>query len=90
MTMDEVLDAHRSNRVSGHPSQSDRISLLFQLLEMFGAGTACIVCPVERIVYEGKSHELATMSKGKVSLTTRNERAKVRLSRSANHQSISR
>ena len=32
---------------------------------MFGAGTACIVCPVERIVYEGKSLDLATMSKGK-------------------------
>ena len=37
---------------------------LFQLLEMFGAGTAAIVCPVERIVYEGKSYNLATMDKG--------------------------
>jgi hypothetical protein len=34
------------------------------LLEIFGAGTACIVCPVERIVYEGKSYGLATMNKG--------------------------
>ena len=32
---------------------------------MFGAGTACIVCPVERIVYEGKSYNLATMDKGR-------------------------
>ncbi len=31
---------------------------------MFGAGTACIVCPVERIVYEGKNYDLATMNKG--------------------------
>ncbi len=31
---------------------------------MFGAGTACIVCPVERILYEGKSYDLATMNKG--------------------------
>jgi hypothetical protein len=31
---------------------------------MFGAGTAAIVCPVERIVYEGKSYNLATMDKG--------------------------
>ena len=76
--MDEVLDAHRSNRVGGHSSRSDRISSLSlrQLLEMFGAGTACIVCPVERIVYEGKTHDLATMSKGNVSLT--NERTNER------------
>jgi hypothetical protein len=31
---------------------------------MFGAGTAAIVCPVERIVYEGKSYDLPTMDKG--------------------------
>jgi hypothetical protein len=31
---------------------------------MFGAGTAAIVCPVERIMYEGKSYDLATMNKG--------------------------
>ncbi len=31
---------------------------------MFGAGTAAIVCPVERIVYEGKSYHLATMDNG--------------------------
>lgn len=48
ITMDELLEAQQENR----------------LLEMFGAGTACIVCPVERIVYEGKSYNLATMDKG--------------------------
>lgn len=31
---------------------------------MFGAGTAAIVCPVERIVYEKKEYNLATMNKG--------------------------
>ncbi|CAF4134665.1 unnamed protein product, partial [Rotaria sordida] len=54
ITMDELLEAHRENR----------------LLEMFGAGTACIVCPVERIIYEGKEYNLATMNKG-APLTTR-------------------
>lgn len=48
ITMEELLDAHHDNR----------------LLEMFGAGTACIVCPVERIVYEGKEYKLKTMDKG--------------------------
>jgi len=48
ITMDELLEAQKDNR----------------LLEMFGAGTACIVCPVERILYEGKSYNLATMDKG--------------------------
>ncbi|CAF0819394.1 unnamed protein product [Adineta ricciae] len=48
ITIDELLEAQQDNR----------------LLEMFGAGTAAIVCPVERIVYEGKSYNLATMNKG--------------------------
>jgi len=48
ITMDELIETHQENR----------------LLEMFGAGTACIVCPVERIVYEGKTYDLATMNKG--------------------------
>lgn len=26
----------------------------FQIKEMFGAGTACVVCPVNRILYEGQ------------------------------------
>ena len=58
-----------------------------QLLEMFGAGTAAIVCPVERIVYEGKSYDLATMNKGmlfRVQL-----RYSIYLSRRSNHKPIS-
>lgn len=52
--MDELLEAHHDNR----------------LLEMFGAGTACIVCPVERIIYDDKTYDLATMNK-RAPLTTR-------------------
>ena len=36
----------------------------FQLKEVFGAGTACVVCPVEGLVYKGKRLEIPTMSEG--------------------------
>jgi len=32
-----------------------------RLLELFGAGTACVVCPIERILYGGKQLEIPTM-----------------------------
>ncbi|XP_064603026.1 branched-chain-amino-acid aminotransferase, cytosolic-like isoform X2 [Liolophura sinensis] len=32
--------------------------------ELFGAGTACVVCPVEKILHEGKMLEIPTMSEG--------------------------
>jgi len=32
-----------------------------RLLELFGAGTACIVCPIERILYDGTELEIPTM-----------------------------
>lgn len=32
--------------------------LFLQLLEVFGAGTACVVCPVARILYQGQNVEL--------------------------------
>lgn len=35
-----------------------------RVLEMFGAGTACIVCPVEKIIYEGETLSVPTMSAG--------------------------
>lgn len=38
--------------------------------EVFGAGTACVVCPVERILYEGKNLHIPTMDNNAV-LTTR-------------------
>ncbi|CAF1523149.1 unnamed protein product, partial [Didymodactylos carnosus] len=54
MSMHELVEAYDQNRV----------------LEMFGAGTACIVCPIERIVYEGKNLNIPTMKNG-APLTTR-------------------
>lgn len=36
-----------------------------RVLEMFGAGTACIVCPVERIQYQGDDLHIPTMEQGK-------------------------
>ena len=35
--------------------------LSLQLLEFFGAGTACIVCPVQRISYLGKDYHIPTV-----------------------------
>jgi branched-chain amino acid aminotransferase len=32
-----------------------------RLHEVFGAGTACVVCPVESILYEGQKLEIPTM-----------------------------
>jgi len=32
-----------------------------RLLELFGAGTACVVCPIERIIYDGSVLEIPTM-----------------------------
>lgn len=32
-----------------------------QLLEMFGAGTACVVSPIERINYMGSDYLIPTM-----------------------------
>ncbi|GAB6019460.1 hypothetical protein CHUAL_001038 [Chamberlinius hualienensis] len=46
ITMSEVVQAHQENR----------------LLEIFGAGTACIVCPVKSIHYLGNDYEVPTMN----------------------------
>ncbi len=32
--------------------KSSNYSLFFQVKELFGAGTACVVCPVDKILYE--------------------------------------
>lgn len=32
--------------------------------EIFGAGTACIVCPVKEIIYEGRCYQIPTMEEG--------------------------
>ena len=36
-----------------------------RVLEMFGAGTACIVCPVERVQYMGEDLHIPTMEQEK-------------------------
>uniref|UniRef100_A0A8B9GHN6 Branched-chain-amino-acid aminotransferase n=1 Tax=Amazona collaria TaxID=241587 RepID=A0A8B9GHN6_9PSIT len=38
--------------------------------EMFGAGTACVVCPISKILYKGKHLQIPTMENGP-QLTTR-------------------
>ncbi|XP_065835628.1 branched-chain-amino-acid aminotransferase-like [Oscarella lobularis] len=35
-----------------------------RLMEMFGAGTACVVCPVDRILYNEKNYHIPTMDNG--------------------------
>ncbi|XP_007441991.2 branched-chain-amino-acid aminotransferase, mitochondrial-like, partial [Python bivittatus] len=32
--------------------------------EVFGSGTACVVCPVDRILYQGKNYHIPTMENG--------------------------
>ncbi|KAJ7390998.1 branched-chain-amino-acid aminotransferase [Desmophyllum pertusum] len=44
-TMEDVIKASQDNRIK----------------EMFGAGTACVVCPVNRILYEGQNIMIPTM-----------------------------
>ncbi|XP_074553445.1 branched-chain-amino-acid aminotransferase, mitochondrial [Halichoeres trimaculatus] len=35
-----------------------------RILEVFGAGTACVVCPVGSLLYKGKTFEIPTMHNG--------------------------
>ncbi|XP_062337161.1 branched-chain-amino-acid aminotransferase, mitochondrial [Osmerus eperlanus] len=35
-----------------------------QVLEVFGAGTACVVCPVGSLLYKGKTYHIPTMQNG--------------------------
>ncbi|KAM9393237.1 branched-chain-amino-acid aminotransferase, cytosolic-like [Pholidichthys leucotaenia] len=35
-----------------------------RLIEVFGAGTACVVCPVGKILYKGKMYEVPISAKG--------------------------
>ncbi|NXT55873.1 BCAT1 protein, partial [Pluvianellus socialis] len=54
ITMSDLTAALEENRVK----------------EMFGAGTACIVCPISKILYKGKHLHIPTMENGP-QLTTR-------------------
>uniref|UniRef100_A0AAY4D4X2 Branched-chain-amino-acid aminotransferase n=2 Tax=Denticeps clupeoides TaxID=299321 RepID=A0AAY4D4X2_9TELE len=48
IAMKELLDALADGRV----------------LEVFGAGTACVVCPVGSLLYQGKTYQIPTMQNG--------------------------
>ena len=37
-----------------------------QVKEVFGSGTACIVCPVEKIMYLGEQLDIPTMKDAKI------------------------
>ncbi|XP_076708846.1 branched-chain-amino-acid aminotransferase, cytosolic isoform X6 [Callospermophilus lateralis] len=54
LTMDDLITALEGNRVR----------------EMFGSGTACVVCPVSDILYKGETIHIPTMENGP-KLTTR-------------------
>ena len=38
--------------------------LSWQVLEMFGAGTACVICPIEHILYMDQDLFIPTMENG--------------------------
>ncbi|XP_061445939.1 branched-chain-amino-acid aminotransferase, mitochondrial isoform X2 [Rhineura floridana] len=48
ITMAELIKGLEENRVK----------------EVFGSGTACVVCPVNRILYQGKNYHIPTMENG--------------------------
>lgn len=48
LTMDDLTTALKENRVK----------------EMFGSGTACVVCPVSDILYKGQMLHIPTMENG--------------------------
>ncbi|XP_077024336.1 branched-chain-amino-acid aminotransferase, cytosolic [Tamandua tetradactyla] len=48
LTMDDLTAALEGNRVR----------------EMFGSGTACVVCPVSKVLYEGETIHIPTMENG--------------------------
>uniref|UniRef100_A0A6J0TJD2 Branched-chain-amino-acid aminotransferase n=2 Tax=Pogona vitticeps TaxID=103695 RepID=A0A6J0TJD2_9SAUR len=50
VTMAELIKGLEENRVK----------------EVFGSGTACVVCPVNRILYQGKNYHIPTMENGPV------------------------
>ncbi|XP_016119275.1 branched-chain-amino-acid aminotransferase, cytosolic-like [Sinocyclocheilus grahami] len=35
-----------------------------RILEVFGSGTACVVCPVGSLLYRGQTYQIPTMKNG--------------------------
>lgn len=67
ITMEQICKLIKEERVSHYLIDffchrfAITIAFLFQLLEMFGSGTACIVSPIERISYLGTDLQIPTM-----------------------------
>lgn len=70
VTRQSILDMTRQwsdIKVSERPiTMKETLSLLKnnQLIECFGAGTACIVCPIDSILYKDTNYEIPTMTSG--------------------------
>ncbi|CAF0721053.1 unnamed protein product [Brachionus calyciflorus] len=70
VTRQSILDlARREGKIKVSEreiSMKETLSLLEngRLLEAFGSGTACVVCPIEGFLYNDKKFAIPTMSKG--------------------------
>lgn len=70
VTRQSILDlARKSGKIKvteRYISMKECVSLVEnnRLIEMFGAGTACVVCPIERINFAGRDYEIPTMKSG--------------------------
>ena len=42
-----------------------------QLIELFGAGTACVVCPISRLLYQGRDIHIPVPAEGADSVSRR-------------------
>jgi len=72
VTRQSILDMTREwsdIKVSERPiTMKETLSLLKnnQLIECFGAGTACVVCPIDNILYKDTKYAIPTMTSGGV------------------------
>lgn len=72
ISMKEIIKHSENDRVNKfltafcfvHKIDTRCLLLNLKLCEMFGAGTACVVCPVERVSYKGKNYQIPTMREG--------------------------
>ena len=70
VTRQSILDLARKwgkVKVSERPMKMKELVHLLEnnrLMEMFGSGTACVVCPIEALLYNGKKLQIPTMNNG--------------------------
>ena len=62
VTMAELVDALDENRVL--EGKIENLKFFLKLGSVFGAGTACVVCPVNRVTYEDRVLDIPTMDNG--------------------------